>query len=106
MRNVLSSLVLLGVLVCFSGEAFAEGEEVVPTRVTGTPTGERVTPPTHAAQPRPAAPHQSDWRRWRKRRGERVSVPELGFANGAEALALLLGGTLLVVDRRRRVQIA
>ncbi len=47
------------------------------------------------------------WRRWSLQRGEQVpSVPELNPTQGGEALALLLGGIALAVDRSRRRRVA
>jgi hypothetical protein len=99
MRNVLSSLVLLGAVMLYStGTAQADTQA---THLRGT----RVAP-ARVVPPRASEPHRAHWERWQQRKGALVSVPELGRTHGGEALALLLGATLIVADRRRRTQIA
>jgi hypothetical protein len=43
------------------------------------------------------------WRRWHQVRGEKVAdIPELDGAVAGQALALLIGASVLVLDRARR----
>ena len=99
MRQVLSYLVVLGAIACFSGVALADD-------ASGEAQGRRILQPSLQRPPQPTAPHQNQWKRWDRRRGTevQVSVPELSGSNGTQALALLLGSTMLLWDRRRRVQ--
>jgi hypothetical protein len=47
--------------------------------------------------------HAPQWRRWHQFRGEKVTeIPELDAATAVQALALLIGGSVLVLDRARR----
>jgi hypothetical protein len=47
--------------------------------------------------------HEPHWRQWHQLRGERLTdVPELDGAAAGQALALLVGASVLVLDRARR----
>jgi hypothetical protein len=47
--------------------------------------------------------HEPHWRRWHQVRGEKIAdIPELDGAVAGQALALLIGGSVLVLDRARR----
>jgi hypothetical protein len=46
--------------------------------------------------------HRNHWRRWHHERGiPATSVPELDPGAAAQAFALLLAGTVLLIERRR-----
>jgi hypothetical protein len=47
--------------------------------------------------------HEPHWRRWHQVRGEKIAdIPELDGALAGQALALLVGGSVLLLDRARR----